>query len=644
MALAQLTGVCLAYGGRDLLKAVNFGLDPTSRVALAGANGSGKTTLMRIIAGELRADSGEVAIPRDFRVGYLPQSGVAYTGRSLIEEAETAFDRLHALVARKEELELRLGSVTEASRETEQLLRQHHELQEALLDSGYYERRERIQTVLAGLGFLAADLERSAGDFSGGWQMRIALAKLLLGRPDLLLLDEPTNYLDLEARTWLEGYLTGLAGGYLIASHDRYFLDVTVDQVAELWNGRLKVYRGNYSSYEKRRGEELAEIVARYRAQREEIARTEEFINRFRYNASKAQMVQSRIKQLERIERIEIPETMQQVRFSFPPAPHSGRQTLSLEHVSKSYGSRRVLSDFSLSLGRGEKLVIAGRNGAGKSTLMRIVAGIDRSYSGSVRYGTDVELGYFSQDFEAHLDASKSVMEEIETVLPTVLYPRARDLLGAFLFRGDDVFKPVSVLSGGEKSRLALLKLLLVPANLLVLDEPTNHLDLSSKDVLLDALLRYEGTLVFVSHDRYFIEKLATQVLELTRAEAKDDSPSSARLFPGDYAYYLWKISGRSEESAAQGAGPKAAPGQPARPPSVLRKLEREQRGLLERIGELERRAAALSEELAKPSTYLDAERAKRVASDLDANAREQESATRRWEALEEELSAAKRR
>jgi len=590
-------------------------------------------------------------------------------------EVERAFDHLHDLVSQKEDLEERLGLVTEESTDTEGLLLRHHELQERLLASGYYNRSELIAHVLQGLGFAKEDFDRDTAEFSGGWQMRIALVKVLLERPDILLLDEPTNYLDLEARTWLEGYLGSLAGGYLIVSHDRYFLDVSCTAVAELWNGRLKIYRGNYSAYEKRRGEELAELLARYQAQAEEVARTEEFINRFRYNASKAQMVQSRIKQLERLERIEIPESMKRMHFTFPEPPHSGKQVLTLEEVGKSYGDRMVLHGFSLSLKRGDKLVIVGRNGAGKSTLMRLIAGIDRDHRGSIRYGTGVTAGYFSQDIEGQLDPSKQVIEEISATAPTALIPRVRDLLGAFLFRGDDVYKTISVLSGGEKSRVALLKLLLVPANLLILDEPTNHLDLQSKDILLEALLAYTGTLVFVSHDRAFIDRLATTVLELTADEA--GGPSIARLFPGDYEYYVWKSKnptssphpadggpGRAQAQApspgspaqsASGGLPQASPDAnltPARtsPPAPLhgthripaaqRKIEREQESLLAKIDALERRRRELSEEIASPEVYRDGAKVRALKERLDANERELAATTRRWEELDAELAA----
>ena len=681
MAFIQLTGIGIAFGDRDVLKDINFNLDTGSRVALAGPNGSGKSTLMKVMAGIQNPDVGERVVQKETRVAYLPQSGITHRNQTLLDAAEQAFAPLHEVVSRKEELEARLGAVTENDTDTEQLLLEHHEPQERLLVADYYQRNETIQVVLEGLGFERTDLDRDTSEFSGGWQMRIALAKVLLEKPDLLLLDEPTNYLDIEARTWLEGWLQRYRGGYIIVSHDRYFLDVTVSEVAELWNGSLKRFKGNYTVYEKAREQEIEALLARYEAQQAEIEKVESFINRFRYNASKAAMVQSRIKYLEKIDRIEIPDSMKRIRFHFPPAPHSGKQILELKGLHKSYGSHEVLPGVDLNLVRGEKLVVVGRNGAGKSTLMRIAAGVDREYTGEVRYGTGVQIGYFSQDMESHLDNSLQIIEEIERDAPTHLYPILRNLLGAFLFPGDDIYKSISVLSGGEKSRVALLKLLLFPSNLLILDEPTNHLDLRSKDVLLDALSSFGGTLIFVSHDRYFIESLATSVLEL--------GPEGPRLYPGDYDYYLWKLENQDSEPTTADPSTKTAPdrspqereggnekpsemaderpaavneGSPSLPKTILnkktngptpdyaeqkrqksaiRKLEKEQEELLGKIEELERAHAILSAELAKPDVYTDGDRVKETKERLDHNDAEQQRLSKRWEELETELEAA---
>ena len=422
-------------------------------------------------------------------------------------------------------MEGELSGHRDESPQTRRLLERHQELAERLEQSGYARRRERIERVLAGLGFAREEFGKPVGEFSQGWRMRIGLARVLCEQADILLLDEPTNYLDLEARTWLEQYLRDTPAGVLVVSHDRWFLDTTADTVAELYGGKLTLYPGSFSAYERRREAELAQIEAAYERQQEEIARMEVFIRRFRYKASKARQVQSRLGQLERVARIQPPPVQKRIHFHFPDPPHGGNLALRLQGLGKAYGDKRLFRGLDLELSRGEKLALVGPNGAGKSTLMRLLARQEPPSEGAVVHGAGLSLGYYSPDHPEELSGTESVLERVESWAPTHLIPQLRSLLGAFLFRDDEVFKPVGVLSGGEKSRLALLSLLLHPVNCLFLDEPTNHLDLLSKDVLLDALVRYPGTLVFVSHDRYFIEKLATRVLELEGGRA--------RVFPG---------------------------------------------------------------------------------------------------------------
>ncbi len=662
MAFAQLKGISLAFGARDILSDINFNLASGERIALSGANGSGKSTLMKIMAGSMKPDRGEVVRQKDARIAYLPQSGISYADSTLQEEAEQAFGELHSAAAEMESIEHEMQHLREHGPKTDRLLERYQELQELIQRSGYYTRQASIDRVLTGLGFERDDRAKECAQFSGGWQMRIALAKVLLRNPDIMLLDEPTNYLDLEARNWLEEYLSGYSGGLLVVSHDRYFLDVLVQGVAEIWNGRLKRYRGNYTEYEKRRGEELESLLEAYRKQQEEIAKLEEFISRFRSNASKAQLVQSRIKTLEKIEPIEIPEGMKRIRFSFPQPPHSGREALTLSGIGKSYGDHRVLQDVDLEVRRGEKLVIAGKNGAGKSTLMRIISGKDADFDGELRYGSGIRLGYFSQDAGDRLPAERTVIQEIEEAAPTSMVPRVRDLLGAFLFRGDDVYKSVGVLSGGERSRLALLKLLLSPANLLVLDEPTNHLDMTSKDVLLDALREYNGTVLFVSHDRGFIESLATRVLEL--------SPGARyTLFPGDYRYYLWKKeqeaaagsaaspdsgsgsgygSGNTPSIAVGDGGPSAAASgastaalsreEQKRYEREMRRLQREEEDLVGRMEKLSAEHEEIQHRMALPENYTDGERMKELKTSLERNESEQHRLASRWETVTAEM------
>ncbi len=641
MSCVQLSSVALAFGDRDILKGVEFSLDRKSRVALTGANGSGKTTLMKIAAGMISPDGGRVALRKGCRVSYLPQSGLTHSGSSLADEADRAFDYFRGLVAEKHELEERLGSVSEEDGETEKLLSRHHDIHEHLISSGYYDRKHRIDKVLFGLGFTAAELDRPTETFSGGWQMRIALAKILLEDPDIMLLDEPTNYLDLEARNWLEDYLNDYHGGVCLVSHDRYFLDSTVDEIAELFHGDLTTYRGNYSRYERRRREELEELAKRYTEQQEEIARTEEFISKFRYNASKAKQVQSRIKYLEKLERIEIPEHLKKMRISFPPPPHSGEIVLDITGLTKSYGENTVLDGLDLTVRRGEKLAVTGVNGAGKTTLLKILSGTDRDYSGEVRLGKGVEIGYFAQDLSGRFGGKKSIIETFEEEAPTELIPKARDMLGAFLFRGDDVYKSTHVLSGGERSRLALLLLLLHPVNLLILDEPTNHLDLHSKDILLDALEKYPGTVVFVSHDRHFLEGLATEVLHLDERKYT--------LYPGDYRYFLWKQEQERETERAADDSPEgpvkgsdtgaAGYEEEKKRRGELKRLERREEELIDGIHAAEDDLSGLHEELADPAVYSDPVEAARVKERIERIEAGIEVLTAEWEETEDLLS-----
>jgi ATP-binding cassette subfamily F protein 3 len=647
--MITLSGVSLSFGDRLILDEVTFTLPRGRRFALYGANGSGKTTLMRVIVGDLPPDGGGVHRDRDSRVSYLPQSGLPEAldlSATLYQEAEKAFQHGLGLSEELARVEGELSGHRDESPQTRRLLERHQELAERLEQSGYARRRERIERVLAGLGFAREEHGRPVGEFSQGWRMRIGLARVLCEQADILLLDEPTNYLDLEARNWLEQYLRETPAGVLVVSHDRWFLDSTADTVAELYGGKLTLYPGSFSAYERRREAELAQSEAAYERQQEEIARMEVFIRRFRYKASKARQVQSRLGQLERVARIQPPPVQKRIHFRFPDPPHGGNLALRLEGLGKAYGDKRLFRGLDLELTRGEKLALVGPNGAGKSTLMRLLARQEPPSEGVVVHGTGLSLGYYSPDHPEELSGTQSVLERMESWAPTHLIPQLRGLLGAFLFRDDEVFKPVGVLSGGEKSRLALLSLLLHPCNCLFLDEPTNHLDLLSKDVLLDALVRYPGTLVFVSHDRYFIEKLATRVLELEGGRA--------RVFPGDYAYYLWR---KQKEAAGEEVVPQETPVVPngAGPPAPavtaaetrqqskrlqgdLRRLAREEEEILT---ELERLAGArreLEAALSDGEVYRDGARVKALVQELEDNARRQEELSARWEAVEREL------
>ena len=656
----QFSKVSLSFGDRSILSEVSLNLTRGSRSALAGANGAGKSTLMKVIAGTIQPDSGDRAMQKGCRISYLPQAGMTagfdVKNKTLREEAESAYSEIQLLITRLEELGRELEKITASdinSGRERLLLQEHQRIQDEIENSGYYRREAAIHQVLTGLGFSSRDLDRAVGEFSSGWQMRVSLAKVLLENPDIMLLDEPTNYLDIEARTWLESWLTSFSGGCLLVSHDRYFLDSTVNEVYEIFQGKLKRYAGNYSAYEKLRAVELESLVKRYAAQQEEIEKTEALIRRFRYKASKAAFAQDLVKRLEKMERIEIPENLKKMKITFPPPPHSGRTALTLEALAKSYGENIIFSGLDLELDAGERLIVAGPNGAGKSTLLRIIAGEDPLHEGTVKYGAGITAGYFSQDAAEDMTGNQTVEEYIEASAPTHLFPKIRNMLGAFLFRGDDVYKPLSVLSGGEKSRLVLLKILLKPINLLVLDEPTNHLDLNSKDILLDCLKEFSGTIIFVSHDRGFMEALSTKTLELSSETAP--CGRQHRLFYGNYAYYLDRIAREKSGETVFAAPVKTA--EPDQAPvkssaaehrelekqrqALFRRLERQEAEILKAMEELEAEKAALETALSKPEVYSSAEKARETKQKLDDCTAALEVKCREWEAAAGELAEA---
>jgi ATP-binding cassette subfamily F protein 3 len=624
--LIQLSELTKSFGDRVLLDRVTWQIGDGDRVGLCGPNGAGKTTLLKILAGLEEPDSGTVVKPAALTIGYLPQDGLTHTGRTIFEEAASAFQPLLDLKAEMHEIEHRLGDTSVPLDEHEAMLVRYSELQDRFRLADGYQMDLRIATVLRGLGFTEADHARPAETFSGGWQMRIALAKLLLGRPNLLLLDEPTNHLDLDARNWLEEYLTAYPYAVILVSHDRYFLDAVVTRITDLNLRTLTDYVGNYSKYVEQRDAMLERLRQAKRDQDEEVARVKLFIDRFRYQATKAAQVQSRIKLLEKVVPIEVPPERKRIHFTFPPCVKSGRTVLELTHVRKAYGDLVVFDDANLHIERGDRIALVGPNGAGKSTLMRMLSGEEAPDRGARTVGHQVVTEYFAQDEAARLDPVLTVYETLQAGSATDMVPAIRNILGGFLFSGDDVYKQVAVLSGGERTRLAVARMLLRPSNTLLLDEPTNHLDLDSKDVLLEALEDYGGTLIIVSHDRYFVEKLATKIIEVGHGEAI--------VYPGTYAEFLWHKTAehaappsglRAASPKAQGPRPKTASrrsapsGASAPKPEITRdarkrddterrKKQRALESLQRRIADLESRIAAREAEVKEIEAAMAAE------------------------------------
>ncbi len=683
--MIQLSDLTKSFGDRILFDHVTWQIGDGERVGLCGPNGAGKTTLLKMLGGLEESDSGAVVKPAGLSIGYLPQDGLTHSGRTVFEEASSAFQPLLDIKAEMHDIEHKLGDASVPQDEHDAMLSRYAELQDRFrLDEGY-SMDLRIATVLRGLGFSSEDADRPCETFSGGWQMRIALAKLLLGRPNLLLLDEPTNHLDLEARNWLEEYLGAYPYAVILVSHDRYFLDAVVTRITDVHLRKLTDYAGNYSKYVEQRDAMLERLRQAKKEQDEEVARVKMFIDRFRYQATKAAQVQSRIKLLEKVVPIEVPPERKRIHFRFPACAKSGRTVLEVKHAAKSYGALKVFERVDLHIERGDRIALLGPNGAGKSTLMRLLSGEEAPDTGQRTVGHQVVMEYFAQDEATRLDPTLTVYETLEAGSPTDMVPAIRNLLGGFLFSGDDIYKKAGVLSGGERTRLAVARMLLRPSNTLLLDEPTNHLDLDSKDVLLEALEDYGGTLIIVSHDRYFVEKLATKIIEIGHGQAL--------VYPGGYKEFLWHKehglgtrdsgSGIRAQTAAKGnqqpkaqspktrneglrpesrvPGPESlalTPG--ARAPerdsrearkqqeAERRKRDREAQALQKRITDLEGRIAEreaqvkeLEARMATAGFYDDREGSKRVVDRHQALMWEVGDLMAQWEALQEHAQEA---
>jgi ATP-binding cassette subfamily F protein 3 len=653
--MIQLNSAGKRYGHKLLFEGADQLITPQDRVGLVGANGTGKSTLLKVLGGLETLDDGNVTVAKGLSFGYLPQDGLNLSGRSVFNECLSVFERLRGMERELEHLTTRMAEVDHTSAEYDEIAERYHAIEHEFRVHDGYAIEAQVGTVLAGLGFCPEDWQRQTEEFSGGWQMRIALAKLLLQKPNLLLLDEPTNHLDLESRNWLEEYLSNYPFAFVLISHDRYFLDVTVNRIVEIWNKKIWTYSGNYQKYLAQKTQRQEQLEAAYKNQRERIEQLEVFINRFRYQATKAKQVQSRIKELEKIDRIELPEEERTIHFTFPQPKPSGRIVAEFAGVAKSYGAKEVFRNADFMVEKGDRIALVGVNGAGKSTLIKLLAGTEGLSAGEYKLGYNVQFDYFAQDQYKELDQQARILDDLGRVSPASRETDLRNLLGCFLFSGDDVFKRIGVLSGGERNRYALLRMLMHPANFLLLDEPTNHLDMRAKDVLLEALSKYTGTVVFVSHDRYFIDKLATRVFEIGGGRVE--------VYPGNYEDFLWRKQGGAEklqeevaaatrqEGGNGHAGTDALPrvefaAQPStngeKPAKRLNPIKRKQ--MQERAAELEEEISGLEHQIAQCEAgllnFVSAEDTMRLSRELDQHRFHLQGRIAEWEQIGRELEA----
>ena len=639
--MLQLTDAGKRFGHKLLFDGLSWLITPKERAGLVGGNGTGKSTLLKVIAGLDSLDYGSLSATKGMRVGYLPQDGLRVTGQTVFAECLSVFAGVRELELELESLTGRMSDLDPASEEYHQVAERFERADSEFRARDGYTIEAQVGAVLTGLGFRKEDWHRQTEEFSGGWQMRIALAKLLLEKPNLLLLDEPTNHLDIEARDWLENYLNNYEYAFILISHDRYFLDVTVKKITEIWNKKVQFYTGGYEKYRQQKAERLVQLESAYKNQQDKIQQLEAFINRFRAQATKAKQVQSRIKELEKIERIELPPEEKTIHFSFPQPKPSGRVVAQFKGVSKHYGAKQILDKVDFTIERGDRIALVGVNGAGKSTLIKLLSGSEPLSAGDYTLGHNVDLDYFAQDQYKELDPNARVVDDLRDASPRTADTELRNLLGCFLFSEDDVFKRIGVLSGGERNRYALARMLLHPANFLLLDEPTNHLDIRAKDVLLESLENFTGTVMFVSHDRYFIEKLANRVFEV--------ADGTVHVHPGNYADYLWRKAGGAEQTptisdvliGVPPAQPIAMPSQASAPkrinPIKLKQMQEQAKLLEARITQLEEEIQRGELSL---SDYAGAEEAVRLAQTLDTKRTELENAMTEWEGISEQLEA----
>lgn len=640
--MIDLVNISLQFNGKYLFKDINYRISSGDKISLVGANGTGKTSILRIINNELEPESGNIFKQKNISIGYLPQDQVTHFGRTLIDEAQSALTDIVILQEKEKQLSQEISSQTLTDEVRDDLVHQlgevHHRLEE--LDS--FTATSRVEKILLGLGFDENDFEKLTNHFSGGWQMRIALAKILIRQNDLLLMDEPTNHLDLDSLSWLIEFLKTFKGALVVVSHDKNFINKVTNKTLEIFNGKFYSYSGDYDAYLKFKSERDEQTIQLYEQQQRKLKETQRFIERFRYKNTKAKQVQSRIKQLEKLELIELPEDKAEINIRFPEPPQSGRVNIELKNIFKSYGTNKVFNNIDFKVDRGEKIAFVGPNGAGKTTLAKIIAGVINFDSGERIIGHNSLISYYAQDVADNLNPDSDIIETLDGIAPEKTLGQLRSLLGSFLFSGDDVFKKIGVLSGGEKSRVALCKILLTKSNFIILDEPTNHLDYSSKKILQNALMNFSGSLILVSHDIDFLRSVVNRVVDIRKGIIKN--------YPGDIDYYLSKL----EE---QKIPDKLLNKKTVKDDQISRKeqkrYEAEQRqkkyfatkDLLKsisvyesRINELENLTKHLETELTVPETYSNPELAKETTRKFNQAKNELDETLIQWEKLNEEL------
>lgn len=641
--MIDLSNISLQFNGKYLFQDVNYKINSGDRISLVGANGTGKSSLLKIITGIMVPESGKIIKQKNITIGYLPQENVTHKGKTLLEEAKSALTDIIRLQEKEKEITDELTGMGPNDEGHEDLINQLGEVHHKLEDLGSYSASSRIEKILLGLGFEEEDFDRTTDEFSGGWQMRIALAKILISQNDLLLMDEPTNHLDIDSLEWLTAFLKNYKGAIIIVSHDKRFINAVTKKTLEIYLGKFNTFNGDYDAYLKFKEERDILAVNQYAVQQKKIKETEKFIERFRYKATKAKQVQSRIKQLEKISLIELPDSKEEIAVRFPPPPPSGIISFELKSLYKSYGSKEIFNNLDFQVVRGDKIAFVGPNGAGKSTLVKIISGAIDFNAGERIIGYNTVISYYAQDVADNLDPELDILETVENVSENQTIGQLRSLLGSFLFSEDNVFKKVGVLSGGEKSRVALAKILLTKSNLIILDEPTNHLDISSKQILQKALQEFQGSLILVSHDIDFLTPIVNKVVEIRKGEIKS--------FTGGIDYYLSKReellqqlqgeekSQSNSEAVSKKDKKRIEAEQRQKKYNATKDLNKEIQDIENKIETLEKKVKELEYDLTIPEVYNNPVKARELTLEFNSSKNDLDKSISLWERLSEELA-----